>query len=126
MVTLTRAADGDRRHSSMSSKVKKECGASRARKKDSVRSNLTEQGLYTPLGCTHRLVGWARPSPPSDALELGSAVGQAGAMAYGRRAHMGPNKPSLILFSIFSQFYVLELNTTLVFVLYNYGISKQC
>jgi hypothetical protein len=47
-------------------------------------------------------------------------------MAYGRRAHMGPNKPSLILFSIFSQFYVLELNTTLVFVLYNYGISKQC
>jgi hypothetical protein len=52
-------------------------------------------------------------------------MGQAGAVARGRCAHRGPNKPSLILFSIFSQFYVLELNTALVFDLYNYGICKQ-
>jgi hypothetical protein len=79
-----------------------------------------------PPWYTHRLVGWARPSPPSDTLRLGPVMGQADAVTCDRRAHRVPNKPSLILFSIFSQFYVLELNTALVFGLYNYGICKQC
>jgi hypothetical protein len=35
-------------------------------------------------------------------------------------AQRGPNQP------VFSKSYVLELNTVLVFDLYNYGICKQC
>jgi hypothetical protein len=36
------------------------------------------------------------------------------------------NRGPISLFFIFSKFYVLELNTILVFGLYNYGICKQC
>jgi hypothetical protein len=55
-------------------------------------------------------------------FDFGPAMGQTGPVAFSRHMHRGP----ISLFLFVSKFYGLELNTVLVFDLYNYGIYKQC
>jgi hypothetical protein len=73
------------RRRSVARRSKTQCDTSWERKKDSVRVNLTECPFILPMGVSPRRVDWAKPwaSLLADS-NLGPAVGQAGALAYGR------------------------------------------